>query len=145
MGLTCTFFGHHNCPATVKPKLRAVLVELIERQGVDTFYVGRQGAFDILVRSVLREMTEIYPHITYSVVLERLPPCRPGEDYSDTIFPEGMEHAIPRFAISKRNEWMLKQADVVVTYITHDWGGATRYAEKGERQGKAVINLTQKY
>ena len=130
MGLTCTFFGHHNCPATVKPKLRAVLVELIERQGVDTFYVGRQGTFDILV---------------HSLVLERLPEWRPGDDYSDTIFPEGMEHAIPRFAISKRNEWMLKQADVVVTYITHDWGGATRYAEKAERQGKAVINLTQKY
>ena len=42
----CTFFGHRDCPAAVKPKLRAELVELIERYGVERFYVGRQGAFD---------------------------------------------------------------------------------------------------
>ena len=42
----CTFFGHRECSASIKPKLRAVVVvELIVRYGVDRFYVGRQGAF----------------------------------------------------------------------------------------------------
>ena len=69
----CTFFGHRDCPASVGPKLRATLAELITRQGVDTFYVGRQGAFDAMAPSALRELSETHPHISYAVVLERLP------------------------------------------------------------------------
>ena len=139
----CTFFGRRDCPEAVRPKLREVLVELIERHGVDRFYVGRQGAFDAMVRSVLRELTEFYPHISYAVVLERLPGPRDQAvwDFSDTIFPEGLELVPPRFAISRRNLWMLKQADLVVTYVTHGWGGAAQFGEKARRQKKTVINL----
>lgn len=141
----CTFFGHRECSASIKPKLRAVVVELIVRYGVDRFYVGRQGAFDAMARSVLRELAEVYPHISYTVVLERLPgPMDKAVwDFSDTIFPEGLEAVPPRFAISKRNDWMLKQADFVVTYITHNWGGAAQFAEKARRQGKIVRSLAQ--
>ena len=57
----------------MKPKLRSVLAELIEHSGVDTFYVGRQGDFDGIVLSVLLELADVYPHISYNVVLERLP------------------------------------------------------------------------
>lgn len=143
----CTFFGHRDCPATIRPRLRAVLVELIERHGVEQFYVGRQGAFDAMARSVLRELAEVYSHISYAVVLERLPGPRDKAvwDFSDTIFPEGLETVPPWFAISRRNEWMLKQADFVVTYITHNWGGAAQYAEKAQRQGKRVLNLAENY
>ena len=141
----CTFFGHRDCPAAVRPKLRAVLAELIEQYGVEQFYVGRQGAFDAMVRSVLRELAEEYPGISYAVVLERLPGPRDEAvwDFSDTIFPEGLETVPPRFAISRRNEWMLRQADFVVTYITRPWGGAAQFADKARRQGKAVLNLAE--
>lgn len=141
----CTFFGHRDCPASIKPKLRAVVEELIVRYGVDWFYMGRQGAFDAMARSVLRELAKVYPHISYAVVLERLPGPRDKAiwDFSDTIFPEGLETVPPRFAISKRNDWMLKQSDFVVTYITHNWGGAAQYAEKAHRQGKRVLNLAE--
>lgn len=142
----CTFFGHRDCPAAVRPKLRAVLAELIEQYGVEQFYAGRQGAFDAMVRSVLRELAEEYPGISYAVVLERLPGPRDEavRDFSDTIFPGGLETAPPRFAISRRNEWMLRRADFVVTYVTRPWGGAAQFAEKARRQGKTVRNLAQK-
>ena len=141
----CTFFGHRDCPASIKPKLRAVVEELIVRYGVDWFYMGRQGAFDAMARSVLRELAKVYPHISYAVVLERLPGPRDKAiwDFSDTIFPEGLETVPPRFAISKRNDWMLKQADFVVTYIAHGWGGAAQYAKKAQRQSKRVLNLAE--
>ena len=140
----CTFFGHRDCPAGVKPRLRAAVVELIERYGADRFYVGRQGAFDAMSRSVLRELAEAYPHISYAVVLERLPQGQREPDalnFSDAVFPPGLETVPPRFAISKRNEWMLRQADYVVAYITHSWGGAARYVETAVRLGKVVVNL----
>ena len=49
----------------------------------------------------------------------------------------------PRFAISKRNEWMLRQADYVVAYITHGWGDAAQYVGKAVRLGKVVVNLAE--
>ena len=138
---TCTFFGHRECPSTVKPRLRETIVELIEQHGVDTFYVGNKGAFDRMVRSVLRELTSDYPQIRYAVVLERMPEQREREDHSDTLLPEGIESVPPRFAIAWRNKWMLRRSDHVVTYITHSFGGAAQFAELAVRQGKTVINI----
>ena len=57
------------------------------------------------------------------------------------MLPEGIEAVHPRFAISWRNKWMIKQSDYVVTYITHPWGGAAQFAEMAKKQQKAVINL----
>ena len=117
----CTFFGHRDYPGTVRPGLWALVAELIETRGVDEFYVGRQGAFDVMVWSVLGELGEEYPHIRRAVVLERLPGRGEelgGLDFSQTIFPEGLETVPPRLAILRRNQWMLEQADYVVTYIT---------------------------
>ena len=144
MGKSCTFFGHRDCPSSIKPKLREVLIDLLENHAVDTFYVGQQGAFDGIVRSVLKELVLVYPHIRYAVVLERLPTKRDEfdtRDYSDTMLPEGIETVHPRFAISWRNRWMINQSDYVVTYITHPWGGAAQFAEMAARKGKTVISI----
>ena len=140
---TCTFFGHRECPTDIKPKLRELLIDLIENRSATMFYVGRNGAFDRLVRSVLRELSEDYPQIRYAVVLERFPDRRDGDD-SDTILPEGIELAPPRFAIDRRNQWMLRQSDMVVCYVTHSWGGAAKYAELAERQKKPVFRLADR-
>ena len=143
----CTFFGHRDCPSSIKSKLRKVLTDLIESHAVDMFYVGQQGSFDSMVRSVLKELVSLYPHINYAVVLERIPPKRDEfdiRDYSDTMLPEGIETVHPRFAISWRNKWMIKQSDYVVTYVTHSWGGAAQFAELAEKQKKTEINVTVK-
>ena len=99
-----------------------------------------------MVRSVLLELTERYTAIRYAVVLAYLP-AEPKDDlarqqnYSNIIYPEGIEIVPKRFAIDWRNKWMLRQADYVVTYITHSWGGAAKFAEKAMKSGKTVINL----
>lgn len=140
----CTFFGHRDCPSSIKPQLRKVLIDLIENYAVDIFYVGQQGAFDAIVCSVLRNLVSEYPHIRYAVVLERMPPNRDSldtRDYSDTMLPEGIESVHPRYAISWRNNWMLNRSDYVVTYITHFWGGAAQFAEKAARMNRYIINI----
>ena len=140
----CTFFGHHDCPAEIKPKLRTAIIELIEHKSVNMFYVGNHGAFDGMVRSVLRELKPIYPEINYAVVLAYMPQRRDELDdreYFDTMLPEGIEEAPPRFAISWRNRWMLHRADYVVTCVTHTWGGAAQFTAMAERQKKTVIRL----
>ena len=139
---TCTFFAHRDCPDAIKSRLREVLIDLIENRSVNMFYVGNQGQFDTLVRSVLRHLQHEYPHINYAVVLAYMPGKQTEyDDYSDTMLPEGIESVHPRYAISWRNNWMLKQSDYVVTYITHSYGGAAQYADKARRQKKNEINL----
>ena len=138
----CTFFGHRNCPDGLKHRLRAVIIDLITNRGIDMFYVGRQGGFDRLVRSVLREITQEYPQVRYAVVLAYMPSEHPVlGDTSDTMLPEGIELVHPRYAISWRNNWMLQKSDFVVAYVAHSWGGAAQYVRKASRFGKTVINL----
>lgn len=141
---TCTFFGHRDCPETIKPKLRSTIIDLIENHNVDMFYVGNQGLFDAMVRSTLKKLKQEYPHINYAVVLAYLPE-KPSEyeDYSDTIFPEGLETVHPRYAISRRNTWMLNHSNYVITYITHPYGGAAQFAKKASSIKKTVIALSR--
>ncbi len=137
-----TFFGHRDCSEMIKPKLREALVDLIMNYDVDMFYVGNQGQFDVFVRSTLKELKQEYPQINYAVVLAYMPGQKNDCcDFSDTMLPEGIESVHPRYAISWRNNWMLKQSDYVVTYITLSWGGAGKYYQKAVSAPKTVINL----
>ena len=142
--VACTFFGHRDCQDEIKPKLRAVLADLIENHNVDMFYVGHQGQFDAIVHRVLKELKAEYPTVNYAVVLAYMPSEKTEyDDYSDTMLPEGIESVHPRYAISWRNNWMLQQSNYVVAYVTHPWGGAYKYAEKAKRQGKCMIFLQE--
>ena len=85
----CTFFGHRDCPETVKPKLREVLVDLITNRGVDMFYVGHQGQFDAMVRSVLQELKKAYPNyfVDASAFIKRLNKIFKSYGFSEIIIP----------------------------------------------------------
>ena len=105
-------------------------------------YVGHQGQFDAYVHSELKKLKHEYPQINYAVVLAYMPGKKNEyDDYSDTMLPEGIESVHPHYAISWRNNWMLKQSGYVVTYITHSWGGAAQYAKKAKAQKKITLNL----
>lgn len=140
----CTFFGHRDCPNTIMPKLLDLLEDLIVNHSVWKFYVGNQGYFDYYVRKVLIELKRRYPIIKYYVVLAYLPYNRKMNDfadYTDTIYPDGIENVPRKFAISYRNKWMIEQADYVVTYITRVTGGAVQFAQLAEQKKKICINI----
>ena len=140
--VACTFFGHRDCPDSIKQKLRETLVDLIINHSVDMFYVGNQGQFDTIVHGVLKELKQEYQQINYAVVLAFMPGKKTEHgDYSDTMLPEGIESVHPHYAISWRNNWMIRQSDYVVTYITHTWGGAYQYAKKAKLQRKNIITM----
>jgi len=96
------------------------------------------------MEAVLRDLQRKHPQIQYAVVLAYLPGKKSEydfEDYGDTILPEGIERVPLRFAISWRNNWMLRQSDYVITYITHSSGGAAKFAEIALKKGKTIIHL----
>ena len=141
--MVCTFFGHKDTPNEIEPTLRSTLIDLIENNNVTVFYVGNNGSFDTMVRRQLEDLSHIYP-ITYSVVLAYLPTEKNNYDnLTNTIYPEGIETVPKRFAISWRNKWMIQQSDIVVTYVTHNFGGAVQFKEMAERQEKTMIELNE--
>ena len=139
MSRVCTFFGHRDCPSTVKPALREAILELVHKHNVTMFYVGDSGVFDAYCRSILKELD-----LSYAVVLSRMP-GKPTEydDFSDTMLPEGIvEGGPPRFAIERRNKWMIEQSSYVICYLRHRmYGGAAKFVAMAERKNKTVINL----
>lgn len=141
--MVCTFFGHKDTPKEIEPTLRSTLIDLIENKNVNAFYVGNNGNFDTMVRHQLEDLSKTYP-ITYSVVLAYLPTEKNKYDnLTDTIYPEGLETVPKRFAISWRNKWMIQQADIIVTYVTHSFGGAVQFKELAERQNKNVVEISR--
>ena len=141
--MTVTFFGHKDTPKEIEPTLRTTLVDLIENHDATEFYVGNNGNFDTMVRRQLEALSQTYP-ITYSVVLAYLPTKKSEYDeLANTLLPEGIETIPKRFAISYRNKWMVEQSDVVVTYVTHSFGGAWQFRAMAQRQGKTVIKLSE--
>ena len=139
--MVCTFFGHKDAPKEIEPTLRSTLIGLIENKNVTVFYVGNNGNFDTMVRHQLEDLSQTYP-ITYSVVLAYLSTEKNKYDnLTNTIYPEGLETVPKRFAISWRNKWMIQQSDVVVTYVTHNFGGAAQFKDVAKRMNKLTIEL----
>lgn len=138
----CTFFGHRDSPEIIKPKIRTAVIDLIENHGITMFYVGNQGNFDRMVRSVLKEVTTAYPGVGYAVVLAYMPSTKKrADDSSDTLLPDGIEKVPKRFAISWRNKWMIEHADYVVTYVTRLFGGAAQFSALAKSKGKIIYDI----
>ena len=141
--MTCTFFGHWDTGEEIIPALRKEIINLIENKNVDTFYIGNHGHFDFYAETDLKELSEIYPHIKYSVVLAYLPRGKQGEyyDFSNTIYPEGIEKAPLKYAIIKRNKWMIDNSDFVITYVKSVIGGAAQFKELAQKKKKIIVEI----
>ena len=142
--MICTFFGHRECPKDIEAKLEQTIKELIEKENVDMFYVGNQGGFDSMVRKSLTLLKKQYININYYVVLAYMPGEKTEFDNLDseyTIYPEGLENVPLRYAIPKRNLWMIKKSDFVITYVRYTVGGAAHFKEIAEKENKKVINI----
>ena len=134
-----TFFGHRDTPKETEPALRLTLIDLIENKNATVFYVGNHGNFDAMVCRQLENLSRAYP-IKYYVVLAYMP-SKNAEPNDHSILPEGIETVPRRFAINYRNKWMLNKSDIVVTYVTRNFGGAWEFKQMAEKQDKFLMQL----
>ena len=107
--------------------------------------MGNNGNFDSAVHNTLRKLLSVYPDIRCYVVCAYLPLKNSlSHNHLETIYPEGLEKTPPKFAINKRNEWMINKSDYVITCVNHPFGGAAKFKELAEKRGKTVINIDLK-
>ena len=140
--MICTFFGHSDAPEAVKPALKAAIIELIEKENVTGFYVGNHGNFDRMTISILSELAQTRS-IRFYVVLAYQPTEKDADYLTHTVLPDGIETVPPRFAINYRNRFMIENADFVITYVTHSWGGAAKFKQTAEKKQKRIIELSE--
>ena len=136
-----TFCGHKEWypNEAEKARLLTVIRELIV-EGADKFYLGGYGRFETEAAVAVRELKKEYPHIHSILVIPYIDREFDPALYDESLYPP-IENVPYRFAISKRNEWMVMQADVVVSGVTHRWGGAAETLNYARRKKKRVISL----
>ena len=139
--VACTFFGHRIVAEPIENKLYSIIEELIIEENVDTFYVGCKGAFDELVLKTLIELKSKYSHINYAVVLAYHPSRYKNVLGFISIYPEELEGTISKFAIDKRNRWMIEKSTYVISYIVKENSCADKYRRLAERKGLIVFNI----
>lgn len=128
----------------IEIKLKYEVVNLIENEGVTTFYNGNKGAFDGLCAHCVNEIKKDYQFIKLYWILPY--PILKEDKYSlnnfdETLYP-ALEKVSKRFAIVRRNEWVINNSDFLISYVRHSWGGAYRtlkYAEK--KQNIMIISI----
>lgn len=141
--ITCTFFGHRFLPYSINDSLVETIIDLIENKSVNNFYVGSNGEFDETVAQCLSELAKQYPHIRCSIVLAYMP-SKHNKYIIDTVYPEELANSFPKYAIDKRNMWMIDNSDYVITCVNHSYGGAAKFKMIAEKKGKLVYNIGNK-
>lgn len=138
----CTFAGHTKvyCAESIKIKLKKEIINLIENHGVTIFYNGGKSNFDRICAACVKELKNKYPFIKSYLILAYIPGKQNQfydnfyKNFDGTFYP-GIEKIPTKFAIIKRNEWMIDKSDFLIAYVDHNWGGAYqtfKYAKKKE-------------
>ena len=148
--MVIAFSGHSVIPSD--KKIKEIIKEKIRNNIVDVrnviCYLGGYGDFDNICARACRELKKenfnieriyVTPYISVSEQnkikeMQRMGIC-------DTSIYPPIENVPPRFAISKRNEWMMANADLIIAYVNHSYGGAYKSLQVAKRKNKRIINI----
>ena len=136
--------------------LKNKVKEIVKREilnntvGVDfiTCYIGELGDFDSICACACKELKQerngievvyVTPYISLSEQEKIREMHRSG--LCDTSIYPPIENVPPRFAISKRNEWMMANADLIIAYVNRSYGGAYKSLQVAKRKKKKIMNV----
>jgi hypothetical protein len=113
-----------------------------------TFYCGGYGGFDSVASQAVDVLRKTYSEIEAEKIYVTpyiAASCKEKLDtlknyYDEIIYPP-LENVPLRFAISRRNEWMVDNSDIIIAYVMHNWGGAAKTLEYAKRHKKNIIQL----
>lgn len=144
-----TFFGHSNFLSSyVNEEELLKQIEKIACGNHVDFYLGGYGNFDTFARRCATKYKERCNNAKLIFVTPYLNKwLNDRKDilknyYDEIVYPQ-IENVPKRFAIIKRNEWMVDQANYVFFYVCTHYGGAYRTLLYTHKQKKPYTNLYQ--
>ena len=151
MSKICSLFGHRklNVTAELEGKIENQIVYAIKKLNIDTFYLGNNGNFDFVCAKILANLKMKYTFIKSFLILPYLTKKYTNFEkeymkkiFNSTIYPP-LETVLPKFAILKRNEWMVNNSDYIIFYVEHNWGGAYKTLCFAVNKHKTYVNLAK--
>lgn len=147
--LRCCFVGQNKIyGGEVKEVLIKNIMQLVEKNNVTDFLVGKYGRFEMLCAVVISELKNIYSQLTLSIVVpyEVPSPVRDTHLYycnCDNIYSADIPKSIPpRHAVMKTAQFMIDRSDFLVCYVENELDRAhkaLKYAQKSGHLG--IINI----
>ncbi|MCR4725969.1 MAG: hypothetical protein K5753_01970 [Clostridia bacterium] len=126
----------------VEEQVSKLVGELIRTKEFVEFYIGRNGEFDLQVASIIKREQRNYGYDNSSLVLVLPYPISNLDDmesyYDEVWYPSELQNVHYKAAIGKRNEWFVKNSDVLVAYVEKEEGGAYLCAKKALKDGVEV-------
>lgn len=150
---TVAFFGHRYVDNIIKVEnlLETQIRKLVDEKEYVDFLVGCNGDFDQCVSSSVLRVRKNYREDNSSLVL--VLPYETAEYinnkesfhnyYTDVEISYASSIAHPKAAIQIRNREMVDRADLVICYIEHEKGGASKTVQYAMKQNKKIINLAK--
>ena len=118
--------------------------KLCEKEYVE-FYVGRNGDFDISVASAIKRAQNAVGHHNSCLILLQPYPMK-DDAYYEKFYDE-LQYPVdsrthPKAAITKRNCWMVENAELLVAFVEEGRnGGAMTTLKYAQKLGVEIINL----
>lgn len=145
-----SFFGHSKCSISDLSEQEIIsTIENVAGNNYVEFFLGMYGDFDAFAYCCAKKYREMHPNSKLVFVTPYIHEnyClleNAKERFDEVIYPE-LENVPKRYAIIKRNEYMIDESDFIIFYVTHHFGGgAYRALEYAKRKKKQYINISKK-
>ncbi len=138
---TVVFIGHNECYNLSEEKLNSAIINCVN-SGVTNFLSGGQGRFDRICARKIFDLKNFYPNIKNSLVIP-YPTFNVFNKqlFDEIILPDGFEKFHYKAAIPERNKYMVRNSDIAICYITHDWGNAVKTYTFAIKNNLQIITL----
>ena len=147
--LIVSFFGHSKTIIDINQEDFLSILENIVKDAPVEFLLGMYGDFDFFAYACAKEYKKRHPnaklvfvtpyiHENYCLLEDA------KERFDEIVYPE-LEKVPKRYAIIRRNEYMINESDFIIFYVTHHHGGGAYMAlEYAKRKNKPYINISNK-
>ena len=144
-----TFCGHSSYTDELDDEKRLLcgLEQVIHGENV-SFYLGGYGGFDAFAYRCAKKYQQKYANAELVFIAPYLGNWLEErkeflqKQYDSIVYPD-IENVPPKFAILKRNEWMVNKADYLFAYVRTHYGGAYKTLLYAHKHKKPYTNLYQ--
>lgn len=145
-----SFFGHADfCEVDIyRKKLENLISNFLKSENVD-FYLGGYGRFDSFALNCCKEIKKKMNNVKLVFITPYIGKWLENKNsiikinYDECVYPP-IETIHPKFAILKRNEWIIDNSDFIVFYVSRKYGGAYQALKYAIKKGKKFKNIFEK-
>ena len=143
------FIGHRRICSGYCPEdtIEKAVCDLLRSKEYVELYVGRNGDFDIMAASAIKRAQRATGRQNSRLILVQPYPTKDDayyEKFYDEIWYPVEKTVHPKAAITKRNQWMIDHARLLIAFVEDEKeGGASAALRYADQKGVLILNLAR--